>query len=175
MKQHLIWFLPLLIVACGGESSDRGQNDYASGPLPTAAAVQTQAVIQQEATQESVVSETIVGRELTSDGAVDPAARSEQFLRGEEVHLAVRIEPSSAAPNEVRVTWYGPNDSLIAQDAQTLPRTSRFISFSSGKTTNWDPGSYRAEVWLGTHKLAEERFALAAADDAESSTPMNGS
>jgi hypothetical protein len=175
MKQYLIWFLPFLIIGCGDETSDRGQNDYATGPLPTAAAVQTQAVIEQEATQESVVTETIVGRELTSDGAVDPAARSEQFQRGEEVHLALKIEPSSAAPNEIRVTWYGPNDSLIAQDAQPLPRTNRFISFSSGKTTNWDPGPYRAEVWLGTHKLAEERFALASPDDTESSTQSNGS
>lgn len=175
MKPQLALFLPLLLVACGSETSQRGQNDYASGPLPTAAAVQAEAVIEQSALQEAVVKETIISRRLTSDGAADPAAQTEEFKPGDEIHLAVKIEPQSATATEVRVTWYGPDDALVAQDAQALPNTDRPLSFSTGKTTDWNPGTYRAEVWLGNHKLHEQRFALASLDESESSVDSNES
>ena len=170
MKHRVMLLLPLLVVGCGSETSERGNNDYASGPLPTAAAVQAEAVIENDTSQEAVVKETIISKRLTPAGAVDPEAQSEEFTPGEEIHLAVKIEPQSASVTEVRVTWYGPDDSVIAQDAQVLPNSDRALSFSSGKTTNWNPGSYRAEVWLGNHKLAEQHFALASNSENEPST-----
>lgn len=173
MKPRLMVFLPFLLVACGSETSERGENDYASGPLPTAAAVQAEAVIEQHALQEVVVKETIISRRLTSDGAADPAAQAEEFEPGDEIHLAVKIEPQPATATEVRVTWYGPDDALVAQDAQALPHSDRPLSFSTGKTTDWNPGRYRAEVWLGNHKLVEQRFAIASLDESGSAEDSN--
>lgn len=173
MQRSILVTSVLLLTACGGEIPDSRHNDYASGPLPTADAVQAQAVIDTRSTEANIVSETIVGRELTADGAVDPAARTEQFAPGEQVHLAVKLETQPDTSDEVRITWYGPDDALLAEDAQHVPRNDRYISFSSGETTNWNPGSYRAEIWLGNQKLAEQRFALATADEVEA-TPTSG-
>ena len=175
MKRRLMIFLPLLVVACGSETTQRSHNDYASGPLPTAAAVQAEAVLEQQSPLEAVVKETIISRRLTSEGTADPAAHTEEFSRGDEIHLAVKIEPQSATASEVRVTWYGPDDALVAEDAQTLPGTDRPVSFSTGKTTDWNPGMYRAEVWLGNQKLTEQRFALAPKDGATLSDSSNES
>lgn len=167
MKRSIL-FSSILLSACGAQTPDSTRNEYASGPLPTADAVQAQAVIEASGTVASIVRETVVGRELTPDGAVDPAARTEQFAPGEKVHLAVKLEPQPDTSGEVRVTWYGPDDSLLAEDAQHVPRNNRYISFTAGETSDWNPGTYRAEVWLGGQKLAEQRFALASEKEVES-------
>jgi hypothetical protein len=135
--------------------------------------VQAEAVIEPIAPQDAVVKEAIISRRLTSDGAADPAARAEEFKPGDEIHLALKIEPQSASAAEVRVTWYGPDDALVAQDAQILPSSDRPLNFSTGKTTDWNPGTYRAEVWLGNHKLVEQRFALASLEESDPSEDSN--
>lgn len=157
----------LTVAACGSEQDEASrQNGYVSGQLPTAAAVQEHATIDVGTKQvPAVVRETIVGRRLAADGAVDPAERTDAFTAGEQIHLAVKVEPKSATEGQLRVTWYGPGDDLIAEDAKPVPGSERFVSFSSGDTARWNPGTYRAEVWLENEKLAEQRFALASRED----------
>ncbi len=167
MKTRLISLMALVLAACGSEQDGaNGQNAYVSGPLPTAAAVQEHATVD-VGTREvpAVVRETIVGRRLAADGAVDPAARTDAFTPGEQIHIAVKVAPQKTAEGELRVTWYGPGDDLLAEDAKPVPGSEQFVSFSSGDTAGWNPGSYRAEVWLENEKLAEQRFALASGED----------
>lgn len=172
MKTRLISLIAFTLAACGsehdGEDRDAG---YVSGPLPTAAAVQEHAAVDVGTPQlPAVVRETIVGRRLAADGAVDPSERTDAFSPGEQIHLAVKVAPQSAAEGQLRVTWYGPGDDLVAEDAKPVPGSERFVSFSSGDTAGWNPGSYRAEVWLENEKLAEQRFALASREN----QPENG-
>ena len=167
MKTRLISLLAFTLAACGSEQDGaKGQNEYISGPLPTAAAVQAHAAVDVGTRAvPAVVRETIVGRRLAADGAVDPAERTDAFTPGEQIHLAVKVAPQTAAQGELRVTWYGPDDDLLAEDAKPVPGSEQFVSFSSGDTARWNPGSYRAEVWLENEKLAEQRFALASGED----------
>ena len=167
MKIRLISLLAFTLAACGSEQHGaNGEDGYISGPLPTAAAVQEHATVD-VGTREvpAVVRETIVGRRLAADGAVDPAERTDAFTPGEQIHLAVKVAPQTAAQGELRVTWYGPDDDLLAEDAKPVPGSEQFVSFSCGYTARWNPGSYRAEVWLENEKLAEQRFALASGED----------
>ena len=167
MKIRLISLLAFTLAACGSEQHGaNGEDGYISGPLPTAAAVQEHATVD-VGTREvpAVVRETIVGRRLAADGAVDPAERTDAFTPGEQIHLALKVAPQTAAQGELRVTWYGPDDDLLAEDAKPVPGSEQFVSFSSGDTARWNPGSYRAEVWLENEKLAEQRFALASGED----------
>lgn len=167
MKIRLISLLAFTLAACGSEQHGaNGQDGYISGPLPTATAMQEHATVD-VGTREvpAVVRETIVGRRLAADGAVDPAERTDAFTPGEQIHLAVKVAPQTAAQGELRVTWYGPDDDLLAEDAKPVPGSEQFVSFSSGDTARWNPGSYRAEVWLENEKLAEQRFALASGED----------
>jgi hypothetical protein len=157
----------LTVAACGSEQDGASrQNGYVSGQLPTAAAVQEHATVDVGANHApAVVRETSVGRRLAADGAVDPAERTDAFTPGEQIHLAVKVAPQSAAEGQLRVTWYGPGDDLLAEDAKPVPGSEQFVSFSSGDTASWNPGTYRAEVWLENEKLAEQRFALASRED----------
>ena len=167
MKTPLIPLIALAVAACGSEQDDaRGRDGYVSGPLPTAAAVLEQAAVEAGTTQApALVRETIVGRRLAADGAVDPAERTDAFTPGEEIHLAVKVAPQPAVEGELRVTWYGPGDDLLGEDAKPVPGSEQFVSFSSGDTADWNPGTYRAEVWLENEKLTEERFAVASRED----------
>ena len=172
MKRSLILLIPLTLVGCGAEQNSASQNNgYVSGPLPTAAAVQEHATVDVGTTQApAIVQETIVGRRLAADGAVDPSERTDAFTPGEQIHLAVKVAPQSSAEGQLpatqlRVTWYGPGDDLLAEDAKPVPGSEQFVSFSSGDTAGWNPGTYRAEVWLENEKLAEQRFALASRED----------
>jgi hypothetical protein len=176
MKNSVITFIALTVVACGSEQNSATKNDgYASGPLPTAAAVQEQATVEPVTPHvPAIVRETTVGRRLAADGAVDPDARTDAFTAGEQIHLAVKVAPQSAAEGQLRVTWYGPGDDLLAEDAKPVPGSERFVSFSSGDTADWNPGTYRAEVWLENEKLAEQRFALASREDLPESRAGSG-
>lgn len=166
MKRSLIPLIALTVVGCGSQDDASRRDGYVSGPLPTAAAVQEQATIDAGTTQApAIVRETVVGRRLAADGAVDPAARADAFEQGEQIHLAVKVAPQPAAEGQLRVTWYGPGDDLLAEDAKPVPGSEQFVSFSSGDTAGWNPGTYRAEVWLENEKLAEQRFALASRED----------
>jgi hypothetical protein len=176
MKKSVILLSALTVAACGSEQNSATNSDgYASGPLPTAAAVQEQGTVDPGTSQvPAIVRETTVGRRLAADGAVDPAAQTDAFTAGEQIHLAVKVAPQSAAEGQLRVTWYGPGDDLLAEDAKPVPGSERFVSFSSGDTAGWDPGNYRAEVWLENEKLAEQRFALASHEDLPESRESSG-
>jgi hypothetical protein len=176
MKNSVILLSALTLVACGSEQNSATESDgYASGPLPTAAAVQEEATVELGMPQvPAIVRETTVGRRLAADGAVDPAERTDAFTPGEQIHLAVKVAPQTTAEGELRVTWYGPGDDLLAEDAKPVPGSEQFVSFSSGDTAGWNPGSYRAEVWLENEKLAEQRFALASREDLPESRAGSG-
>jgi hypothetical protein len=167
MKRSLIALFVFTLAACGSEQDNAStRNGYVSGPLPTAQAVQEQATVEVRTAQApALVRETLVGRRLAADGAVDPAERTDAFTPGEQIHLAVKVAPQPAAEGQLRVTWYGPDDDLLGEDAKPVPASERFVSFSSGDTDRWNPGAYRAEVWLENEKVAEERFALASRQD----------
>jgi hypothetical protein len=176
MKRSLIPLCALTAVACGPEQNNASRHDgYVSGPLPTAAAVQEQATVDVGMAQgPAIVRETIVGRQLAADGAVDPSARTDAFTPGEQIHLAVKVAPQRATEGELRVTWYGPEDELLGEDATPIPGSERFVSFSSGDTAGWNPGTYRAEVWVENEKIAERRFALASRDHLRENETGNG-
>jgi hypothetical protein len=170
MKSTCLWIVAILLASCGGVDRDREQatgaqrsdaDGYATGPLPSAATVQEQTDLQSAGRPptQNVLGEAVVGRKATSDGGIPPTERTDRFAAGEEIHLAVKVEqPTPQA--RVRVAWYGPNDDLMREDAKEISENDEYVSFST-EGGAWDPGPYRAEIWLENDKIAEQRFAVA--------------
>lgn len=169
MKSTCLWIVAILLASCGGVDRDREQaagaqrsdaDGYATGSLPTAATVQEHTDLQSvgKSPTQNVLGETVVGRKATPDGGIPPTERTDRFAAGEEIHLAVKVQ-QPAPQARVRVAWYGPNDDLMREDAKRVSESDEYVSFSTEGA--WDPGPYRAEIWLENDKIAEQRFAVA--------------
>jgi hypothetical protein len=171
MKSTCLWIVAVFLASCGGGDGDRdtGQrtgaqhgdaDGYATGSLPTAATVQEHTDLQSvgKPPTQNVLGEAVVGRKATSDGGIPPTERTDRFAAGEEIHLAVKVQ-QPAPQARVRVAWYGPNDDLMREDAKRVSENDEYVSFSTEGA--WDPGPYRAEIWLENDKIAEQRFAVA--------------
>lgn len=174
MKTKLTWVGPLVLAlsACGSESDERStarndSNDYATGRLPTAAAVQQQTTLEPPAEhQPAAASDVVMGRALSADGAIPETERTQRFATGEEIHVAVPVR-KLAPQARVRVAWFGPHDDLVAEDARAVPKADEadedeYVSFSMRARDDLDPGEYRAEIWMNDEKIDEQRFALVA-------------
>jgi len=162
-------FVAIFLASCGGgdrgseqltDAQDSDADGYATGPLPSAATVQEQTDLQSggRPPTQNVLGEAVVGRKATSDGGIPPTERTDRFAAGEQIHLAVKVQ-QPAPQARVRVAWYGPNDDLMREDAKRVSENDEYVSFSTEGA--WDPGPYRAEIWLENDKIAEQRFAVA--------------
>jgi hypothetical protein len=84
---------------------------------------------------------------------------SDTFAPGQPVHLSMRVSdaPADAA---VKVVWYGPNDTLIAEDQKNIPAGATILAFSATDTSKWPIGDCRAEVWIGDEKVSTKQFKM---------------
>lgn len=147
-----------LLSGCGTGSEDA--TSYATGQLPTAATVQQVTDAVPSAPQaERAAGEIIVGRALNPDGAIPENERTDRFAKGEEIHVAVPVRDFSPQ-SQVRVAWFGPQDDLLAEDAAEVTETDEYVSFSMAARDDFDPGEYRAEIWMDDQKITEQRFAV---------------
>jgi len=162
MEKNLIRIMPLAILlsACGTGGEDSAS--YATGQLPTAADVQQKT----EGTEilgksAPAVGEIAVGRAVSPEGAVPETERTDRFAQGEEIHVAVPVN-NLAPQSRVRVAWFGPGDDLLAEDTTEVPANeeAQYVSFSMAAREDFDPGEYRAEIWMDDEKIDEQRFAV---------------
>jgi hypothetical protein len=161
MRLIVVALTAALTASCS-DGPEQSKGEYASGPLPTAASVQQQVdgTTGRKALVPDAIEETAIGRRSDPEGTIPPTERTERFAAGEEIHLAIKVSPP-ARPAPVRVAWYGPDDNLLREDAKRVSERDEYVSFSTNESASWDPGEYRAEIWLHDQKIAEQRFAVA--------------
>jgi hypothetical protein len=105
---------------------------------------------------QALVDDVNIGTAVGSNGHV-PADAIDDFLPGEAIYLTMDV--SDAAPGtEIRVVWIGPDDQRIAEQRQRVVQGARTLKFVKSDTRLWQPGDYRAEVWVGDEKVNDEVF-----------------
>jgi hypothetical protein len=109
---------------------------------------------------ENVSHETFaLGTQVTSQGAVPQDAAGETFVRGGEVFLSVDLSGASTDP-VVEVKWIGPEDELLRRDVRRARQGMHHVSFSSGATARWPPGTHRAVILIDGRSVSEKRFTV---------------
>jgi hypothetical protein len=106
------------------------------------------------------IDDVTMGHMLNADGTMMAGHMAEDtFSPGQPVHLSMTVSdaPADAA---VKVVWYGPNDTLIAEDQKNIPAGATILAFSATDTSTWPIGDCRAEVWIGDEKVSTKQFKM---------------
>ena len=133
--------LSLLLMGCG---VDRGNDVAQQSVVPT-----------EEVSREMYA----LGTEVTAWGAVPKDAAGETFRRGREIYLSVNVR-SASTDQEVEVKWVDPSGRVIGRDARHADRATDYVPFSSGDTSQWAPGAYRAVVVIDGRSVSEKSFVM---------------
>lgn len=82
---------------------------------------------------------------------------TEDFLTGDtlRVRVVVREVPAGLA---TWVHWFGEGDEPLARDQKTVPPDGRVILETA--SSGWEPGTYRAEVYVGGDLVDTRPFRL---------------
>lgn len=170
LKIVSLFVAALLLGACGSDERNGRTSDtrsdpteaYATGRLPTAESVQQRTYVPVDPGEnqaERMVRRATLGRDVGPEGDISEAQRAEEFAPGESIQLAVEIaEPVPNTP--LRVVWYGPDEMVLREDVKEISGQDKYVNFSAEESRDWDPGEYRAEIWVNDKKVSERRFAV---------------
>ncbi len=145
--------LLLLAGACG--PADTGSNE----PADEATTAETSAPEQTPDTD--WIGGVTLGTDVGADGTVPADAATDRVPVGETAFVSVRVTRQPAGA-ELRVTFWGPDGQVVAEDGKRVSPDADAVFVSSGPTGEWSTGPYRAEVWVGDEKVVEHRFELVA-------------
>jgi len=106
---------------------------------------------------QAMVDDVNIGVAVDSNGRVPAASGPDNFLPGEDIYLTMDV--SDAPPGTaIRVVWIGPGDKPIDTQIQKVAAGVSTLKFVKQGTRSWQPGDYRAEVWVGDEKVNDEVF-----------------
>ena len=106
---------------------------------------------------EARIDDVALGHALGADGAIMADKTGDDFEPGKPLYVAMEVG-DTPADSAVKVVWFGPNETRIAEEVKRVAAGSKYLNFSAGNTRNWAKGDYRAEVWIGDEKVAAEMF-----------------
>jgi len=114
---------------------------------------------------QAVVDDVNLGTAVATDGQIPAKSRTDDFVPDEDIYLTMDV--SDAAPGTVvRVVWFGPDEQQIGEQRETVSSGVSTLKFMKDGTKAWQPGDYRAEVWVGDEKVNDERFNIVSARSA---------
>jgi hypothetical protein len=100
-----------------------------------------------------------IGHELNADGSVNAGTGGDDFAPGQPIHLAMEV--GDAPPgSSVKIVWYGPNETKIAEETKPVVAGSKYLNFSATDTGSWAKGDYRVETWIGDEKVNSQQFQI---------------
>lgn len=143
MKTQLI-AAALLALMCGGCAVDRG--DGRSN--------------HRQVTAEDVdpAKETFaLGTSVTPDGVIPADAASESFPRGSEVFLSVDVS-SASTDQKIAVEWRDASGRVVRRESREVPKSARYVAFSSGKGIVSSPGAHTAVVIINGRRVMDKPF-----------------
>jgi hypothetical protein len=157
----LLLLTALVAAACG-------RDETAEPPAATTTAEQPGATSPSDVaplTAQTWIDDVTIGSELAADGSMVPGKTGDDFASGQPVHLTMEV--GDAPPNSsVKVVWYGPGETKIAEDSKPVVAGQKYLSFSASDTKSWAKGDYRAEVWIGDEKVNTQQFQIVDASKA---------
>jgi hypothetical protein len=165
----LVFALPL---ATGCKPKDEG------APPPTPSAEATPTTTETEipgtsspsdlspATAQARVDDVTVGHELGADGKIADGKKGDKFAAGKTVYVSMAVGDTPAT-SAIKVVWYGPNDTRITDETKSVTTGEKYLNFTSGDTSAWAKGDYRAEVWIADEKVSSQSFSIVDASKAD--------
>jgi hypothetical protein len=116
-------------------------------------------------TAQSWIDDVTIGHELAADGSMVTGKTGDDFAPGQPIHISMEV--GDAPPSsQVKVVWYGPNETKIAEDTKPVVSGQKYLSFTAADTASWAKGDYRAEVWIGDEKVNQQQFQIVDASSA---------
>lgn len=153
--------LSMVLVACG-------RDETAEPPASTVTTEQAGTASPSDiapTTAQSWIDDVTIGSELGADGSMVAGKTGDDFAPGQTVHLTMEVGDAPPA-SQVKVVWYGPNESKIGEETKPVVAGQKYLSFSSPSTSSWAKGDYRAEIWIGDEKVNQQQFNITDASKA---------
>jgi hypothetical protein len=97
----------------------------------------------------------------TAEGAETITETKDDFAPGELVAVSMAVEDAPQGAT-VMTYWYGPNDQALGYEMKEVTGQEQRLSFTQENTRDWQPGQYRAEIWVGDEKVNEQEFEVTA-------------
>jgi hypothetical protein len=113
-------------------------------------------------TAQSWIDDVTIGSELAPDGSMVAGKTGDDFAPGQAVNLSMEVG-DAPANSQVKIVWYGPNETKIGEDSKPVTAGQKYLSFTKD-TASWAKGDYRAEVWIGDEKVNQQQFQIVDAD-----------
>ena len=100
-----------------------------------------------------------VGTSVTNDGAIVADSAGDSFRRGPGIFLSIDVTSASTSQT-IDVQWIDPIGHVAHHEMRLVREGARYAAFSSGDTSTWKPGPYRAVIAINNRTVNETRFAL---------------
>jgi hypothetical protein len=110
-------------------------------------------------TTRGLVATYAVGTQVTSEGAISQDSAGDSFRRGPGLFLAIDVA-SATTDQKIQVDWVNKTGQVVHRDIRNVGEGTRYADFSSGDTSAWIPGPYRAVIRINDRVVNETRFAL---------------
>ena len=160
-------FLALVMAAMTVVAFGCGRDETAEPPATTTTAEQAGTTSPSDVnpvTAQTWIDDVTMGSELAADGSMATGKTGDDFAPGQTAYLTMEV--GDAPPNsQVKVVWYGPNETKIGEDTKPVVSGQKYLNFSAD-TKGWAKGDYRAEVWIGDEKVNTQQFNIVDAKDA---------
>ena len=110
-------------------------------------------------TTRGLVATYAVGTQVTSAGAIAQDFAGDSFRRGPGLFLAIDVA-SASTEQKIQVDWVDSFGRVVHRDTRSVSEGTRYADFTSGDTSGWIPGAYRAVIRINDRVVNETRFAL---------------
>lgn len=114
---------------------------------------------------QAYIDDVTIGHVLGSDGTIPLDQTGDEFAPGKPIHIAMKVKDAPAG-SAVRVIWYAPGDTKIAEENKDVPAGAMTLAFSVTDTKTWQKGDYHAVVWIGDEKVSTQQFQIVDAANA---------
>jgi hypothetical protein len=106
---------------------------------------------------QKMIDDVTIGHKVEADGTIAAANQGDDFAPGDPVYIVMKVADAPAS-SKVKVAWYGPGETKIADEEKPVPAGAKNLQFEQTKTKSWAKGDYRAEVWIGDEKVNTQEF-----------------
>jgi len=113
------------------------------------------------ATAQARIDDVTIGHALSADGTIAADKQGDDFAPGEAVNVSLEVGDTPAG-SAVKVVWFAADESRLGEETKTVAAGDKYLTFTSGDTSTWAVGDYRAEVWLADEKVNTQQFQIVA-------------
>lgn len=105
------------------------------------------------------IDDVTIGKSVGADGMIATDQQGDDFAPGDPVHVVVGVGDTPAG-SAVKVVWFAADESRLGEETKTVVAGEKTLSFTSGDTSTWKEGDYRAEIWLADEKVNTQQFQI---------------